>query len=73
MLVKDERSSWYSRVGDSYYKFGIGEKKFYRAMDQKAWPNRTTPLQGAWSLPVSAMTDDWEQFNDLSICYAQFT
>ena len=47
MLVKDECSSWYNRVGDFYFSFEIGKGKFYTAMDQQTQPNRTTPLQSA--------------------------
>ena len=34
MLVNNECSSWYSRVGDFKHQFEIGRKKFYMALDQ---------------------------------------
>ena len=56
MLVNDERSSWYNRVGDFLkHQFGIGEEKFYTAMDQNALPDRATPLQSTWSMALSAL------------------
>ena len=61
MLVNNECSSWYDKVGDFFwYQVGIGEKKFYMAMNQHAWSDRTTPLQGAWSMVLSAMTVECE-------------
>ena len=32
MLINDECSSWYNRVGDFKCQFGIGGKEFYMAM-----------------------------------------
>ena len=32
------------------------------AMDQHAWPNRTTPLQSVWSMALSAVMVEYEQF-----------
>ena len=67
MLVNDEYSSWYNKVGDFFkYQFWIGENCFCTSMDQHARPNRTTPFQSAWSTVLSAMTVDYEQFS--SIC-----
>ena len=34
MVINDECSSWYNRVGDFLCQFGIGGKKFYMVMDQ---------------------------------------
>ena len=34
MLVNDECSSWYNKVGDFLCRFGIGGKKSCTAMDQ---------------------------------------
>ena len=31
-------------------------------MDQHAWPDRTTPLQSAWSMGLGAMMAECEQF-----------
>ena len=60
MLVNDERSSWYARVGKFLkYQFDIGEKKPYTAMDQHALPNKTTSLQSAWSMALSGVTVVW--------------
>ena len=42
------------------YQFGIGEKKFYMAMDQHVQLDRTTPLRSAWSKALSAMTVECE-------------
>ena len=42
------------------YQFGIGERKFYTAVDQRAWLNRTTPLQSVVNGIV--MTVECEQF-----------
>ena len=36
MLVNDECSSWYIRVGDFKYEYGIGENNFCTPMDQLA-------------------------------------
>ena len=37
-------------------------------MNQYAWPNRTTPLQSAWSMALNAMTIECEWgFIDLFI------
>ena len=52
MLVNDECSSWYNRIGNFLYQFLIGEKKFYMAMDQHARSDRTTPLQSAWLMAL---------------------
>ena len=61
MLVNDECSSWYSRVADFLkYQFRIGEKKSYMVTDQHAWPNRTIPLQSAWSIALNAMLVECE-------------
>ena len=59
-VVNDE----YNRVGTfkSMYQFGIGEKKFYMSMNDHAQPNKTLPLQNAWSQALSAMTVECEQF-----------
>ena len=62
MLVNNECSFWYNRVGNFQYQFGIREKKFYTSMNQHAQPNRTTSLQSAWSMALSAMTVECEQF-----------
>ena len=32
------------------------------AMDQRAWPNRTTPLQSVWSMALSAVMVECERF-----------
>ena len=32
------------------------------AMDQCVWPDRTAPLQSAWSMVLSAMTVECERF-----------
>ena len=61
MLVNDECSSLYNRVGNfCSYMFAIGEKKFCIAVNQHAWSDRTTPLQSAWSVALSAMTVECE-------------
>ena len=43
MLVSNESSSWYNRVGNFLYQFGIREKDFCTSMAQHAWPDRPTP------------------------------
>ena len=61
MLETNECSSWYNSMGNFLkHQFGIGEKEFYTAMDQHAWPDRTPPLHSAWSMALSAMTVDCE-------------
>ena len=50
------------------YQFGI---KFYMTMDQHARPNRTTPLQSVWSMALSAMMVECEQFIYLFTCHIQ--
>ena len=72
MLVNDECSPWYNRVGDFQYQFGIGEDSFCTSMDQHAWPDRTTPLRSMWSIALSAMTVECEQFINL-FCIALCT
>ena len=62
MLVNDECSSWQNRVGDFQNQFRIGVNNFCISMDQCAWPNRTTPLQYAWSMALCANTIECEQF-----------
>ena len=52
--VSDRCSAWYNRAGNFLYQFGIGEKKVCMGMDQHAWPDRTTPLQSAWLMALSA-------------------
>ena len=55
MLVNNECSSRYSRVGNFFkHQFGIGEDSFC------TWPDRTTPLQSAWSMVLSAITVECE-------------
>ena len=57
MLVNDECSSWYNRLDDFLYQFGIGENCCCTQMDQHAWPDKTTPLLGsAWSMALSVKT-----------------
>ena len=34
MPVGDECNSWYTKVGNFWYQFGIGEKNFCTALDQ---------------------------------------
>ena len=58
MLVNDECSYWYNRVGDFQDQFGMGENSCCTPTDQLAWPDKTTYalLQSAWSMALSAMT-----------------
>ena len=52
-----------TRVGGFLkYQFRIGQRKFYMAMDQHARPDRTTPLHSTWSMALSPMTVECEQF-----------
>ena len=62
MLVNNECSSWCNRVPKFLYQFGIGQKKFYTAMDEHVQPDRTTPLHSAWLMALSAMTVKYERF-----------
>ena len=63
VLVNNECSYWYNRVGDFLkYQFGIRENSLCTMMDQHGRPDRTTPLQSAWSMALNAMTVECEQF-----------
>ena len=63
MLVNDKCSSWHSKVYNFVqYQFKIREQSFYTLMDHHAWPDRTTPLQSAWLMTLSAMTVECERF-----------
>ena len=44
MLGNNECSSWYGRVGDFWYRCGIGENNYCSLTDQHAWPDETSPL-----------------------------
>ena len=44
------------------YQFKIGKTKLDTAMDQDAWSDRTTTLQSVWSMALSVMTVECEQF-----------
>ena len=50
----------YSTVDHFQYQFEKREKRYYMAMDQNAWPDRTIPLQSWWLMALSAMTVDCE-------------
>ena len=63
MLVSIECGSWYNRVGDFKYQFGIGENSYCIPMDQHAWPDKSAPLlRNVWSMALSAMMVECEQF-----------
>ena len=62
MLLNNECNSWYDRAGIFQYQFVIGENSYCMSMDQCAWPNRTTPLQSVWSMPLSAMKVECDHF-----------
>ena len=55
MLVNDEYSSWYNRVGNFFSQFGIGQRKFCMMMDQHASSVESAPLQSASSMALSAV------------------
>ena len=67
MLVNDECSSWCNVEQLFQNQFRIGEKKFYTAMDQHAWPDRTTPLQiqSVWTMGLKAMMVECNQVKDI--------
>ena len=63
MLVNDECSSWYNRVGDFLYQFGIEENSYCTPTNQHAWPDKTTPLLwSVWSSALSTMTVECKRF-----------
>ena len=55
MLINDECSSWYNKVGDFIYQFVTRRKKSYMAMDQYSRSIKTTPLLSARSTVQSGM------------------
>ena len=58
MLVNNECSYWYNRVGDFCCRFGIEERKFYIAVNWHVRSIRPTPLKNTRSMPLSAMVVD---------------
>ena len=61
MLINDECSNLYNRVGDFCCCFGIEERKSYTAMDRYTRSVRPTPLKSARSMALSAMVVECER------------
>ena len=61
MLMNNEQSSGCNRVGNFQYQSEIGQNKFYMAMNEHVQPDRTTPLQSAWSKTLCALMVECEQ------------
>ena len=58
MLVNNECSSRYNRVGDSWYQYGTGKNSYCTPTDQHSWPDKTIPLvQSAWSMKLHECYD----------------
>ena len=56
------------RVGNFLYQFGIGENSYCRPMDQHASLDKTILLLwSAWSMALSGMTVEREQFINLFV------
>ena len=60
MLVNDERSLWYSRVGVFLCQLEIRENKFWMVVDQPVLSVGPTPLQSAKPMALSAMVFECE-------------
>ena len=60
ILVNDERSSWYNKVGDFLMSVWNRRKETLYGNGSIGEVGQTTPLQSAWSMALGAMTVDYE-------------
>ena len=60
MLVNDECSSWYNKVGDFLISVWNRKKEILYGNGSIGEVSQTTPLQSAWSMALGAMTVNYE-------------
>ena len=65
MLVNDEYSSWYNRVGDFLLLVWEKKKEFYLAVDQQTGPVRLTTLQNVRPVVLIAIVVECALFISL--------
>ena len=60
MLINDQCSSWYNKVGDFLMSVWNRRKEILYGNGSTDEVGQTTPLQSAWSMALGAMTVDCE-------------